>query len=686
MIPNLLIWIKKNRILVLILLVAVCLRFIGTRPSYNMFHSDEGITYDSAVSMIKNNNLDPLRYDYPALVPLVNYIFFKNIFIPIAWTGYYLSNIPQIFDGVVHFPIAKLEAQRLFQVVILGEREVNAIFWGRYVTGLISFFNVILTYFLAKKLFNRRVGLFAVLLLAVNFKAVVNSHIGLPDTYNAFFLLLSLIFSYRIMEAPTVKNYLLAGIFIGLSFSVKYQIFAIFPFLVAHLYTLFLDWKKLFSGKILLSALASIFVFVIINPYLWLHYEEALVIISYVSKKYMMGRMKLMTYPFYYSFNIDYGPIIFISVILGSIVSFFKYFKQILFLLVAVLPFIFVMVYYSKGGFYIRNFITVTPILLIIAAAFISIFTSKIIKMALGKYLLTLFCLALVFVPLKNSIINSYYYLQPWTYKEILVKSTKVLPKGSVVASHPFDPLPDNITRTDFERSVAYSLSEFREEKADYALINMDWASDDFYGWMLEIFPNSLQYWQKPISAMRNTFSGVAIEEMMDYVLIDAFKPWQAPDAAFFLIKVPYFRDVEYQNPKKIDLGQQFPVEPNFVYQVSGLISADKSVVKNKRSAFIQIDFYKKTLEGKEIRVSGSVSARYYGLGKQNLELTAVAPANAFSAKIVLEDYLNDSESYSLTGLIMRESADKYKLKENYLKLNFKQYQDLLYPYSHGNL
>ena len=296
-------FLTENKILFAILLVAACLRFVGTNPGYNKFLSDEGMSYSAAVSMIKNGNLDPLRYDYPTVVPLVNYIFFKILFVPLGWGRYYLTHLVQIFDGLVHIPIAKLEAQRILQVFIFGEREVNALFWGRYVTALFSLGNVLAVYLLAKKLFNKDIALISALLLAVNFKAVVNSHIGWPDTYNAFFLLLSLIFSYRIIENSSVKNYLLAGVFLGLSISTKYQVFAVLPLLVSHIYASWFDRKKLFSSKIILAGLSAAAVFILLNPYFWLYFEKSLDILSYVSKKYAMGRMKLITYPFYYFYH-----------------------------------------------------------------------------------------------------------------------------------------------------------------------------------------------------------------------------------------------------------------------------------------------------------------------------------------------------------------------------------------------
>ncbi|PIR72978.1 MAG: hypothetical protein COV26_00980 [Candidatus Nealsonbacteria bacterium CG10_big_fil_rev_8_21_14_0_10_36_23] len=685
-------FLTENKILFAILLVAACLRFVGTNPGYNKFLSDEGMSYSAAVSMIKNGNLDPLRYDYPTVVPLVNYIFFKILFVPLGWGRYYLTHLVQIFDGLVHIPIAKLEAQRILQVFIFGEREVNALFWGRYVTALFSLGNVLAVYLLAKKLFNKDIALISALLLAVNFKAVVNSHIGWPDTYNAFFLLLSLIFSYRIIENSSVKNYLLAGVFLGLSISTKYQVFAVLPLLVSHIYASWFDRKKLFSSKIILAGLSAAAVFILLNPYFWLYFEKSLDILSYVSKKYAMGRMKLITYPFYYFYHIDYGLPLFVSVILGLFLSLKKFGRQTLLLLAEILPFFFVMVYFSVGGFYIRNFITITPLLMVLGAVFISSLLGRLKNKPLFKYLSLLIIIGVVFTPLKNSVINSYYYTKQWTYDEILNKSRKVLPEDSLVASHPFDPLPGNVKRADFVRATSYSLAEFREEGADYALINMDWASGDFYGWMPEVFPNSLKYFQKPVDEMRDTFSGLAIEEMMSFVVASSYKPWQAPDAALFLVKIPYFKDTKFVNPNNIQLSsgdflsQEINIKSNFVYKVSGYLKSSESVKKEKRSVFLRIDFFDSSSFLGGNGAYSSVSPRYYRDGWQKVELLTLAPRNTSFARVSVQAYGGEPANYLVKNVMLEESVDSYILKDSYEKIDFGKYKDLLYPYSHGNL
>ena len=80
-------------IILVVLFVGGLFRFLGVTPGFNQFHSDEGISYSAAVSMLRNSNFDPLRYDYPALVPEVNWLTFRFIFTPLYWTKYYITNM-----------------------------------------------------------------------------------------------------------------------------------------------------------------------------------------------------------------------------------------------------------------------------------------------------------------------------------------------------------------------------------------------------------------------------------------------------------------------------------------------------------------------------------------------------------------------------------------------------------------
>lgn len=729
---------KKHFFIIIILILASTLRFIGTNPSYNQYHSDEGVTYSAAMSMIVNGDVDPLRYDYPALIPEINAIFFKTIFIPANWARYYLFH-PKI--------LTTQESKKVFQDEILGTRWVNAIFWGRYVTALFSIGSVFLLYLVAKRLFNQKVALIAAALLTVNFRAVTNAHIGLPDTYNAFFVLLSLYLNLGMIQKPTLKNYLLAGLGVGLSFTTKYQAFIVFPFLISHLYIsldkkLRLNVKKLLSYKIFASFLVIPFIFMLLNPYFFVHLPQALKAVSDVSAKYGMGNNSFRLYPFSYFFHIDYGAVESLFVIVGLLVALRKYLKSSLILLSFILPFFYVLVYYSIGGFYVRNFITTTPLLLAFAAIGVVWLVDSLLRnrksMFLSNGIMLIFLAATIYLPLKNVLIHDYYYTKPWVYDDYLAKDDKVLPENSVIATHPFHKvsLTKKFTQIDFEMDRLYSFAEFREQKADFALVNMDLAGNAFYNWMNKSIPISLMYWNKPVEKMNNTFWGLSINEMMNYIRASSFKPWQAPDAAMFLCKVPTLKDDEKSKvvkeyhfdkgtdgwtvvypddstqadyvidavvgnedkgslkyiPGSTEMGLKritspsIVVQPGKMYVIKAMVKADQEVPLNKRNGFIRLDFY---ADSNDILKSGervAVSSRYQGSGWEELIAFAPAPKDVKSLRVSFQIAEQATYHLWLDDVSILQSDDIYKDDTVYQKIPFVEYRDLLYPNSHGNL
>lgn len=708
------------------------LRFTGTNPGYNAHHSDEGVTYSAAASMIKNGNLDPLRYDYPGFVPLVNYVFFKVFFIPLWWGKFLIEHVGQILDGTLHFPIAPLEAKRIFQVNILGEREIHALFWGRYVTALFSLGNVLLTYLLAKKLFNKRVALIAAFLLAFNFKHVVNSHIGLPDIYNAFFLLLAALFSYRLWEDPNKKNYLLAGILAGLSFSVKYQFFGVIPLVTTHILISLenkrIDFKKLFNPYAIMAGLLIPFIFILLNPYHFLYLEKTIAIVKGVSQKYGMGTNRLNLFPLSFLYHHDLGPIQFILSGLGLI--FFTWIKKVkaIPLLLTLGAYSFVFLYYSTGGFYIRNLITITPLLLIFSAVLISFLYEKF-----GRIAPTLLLLTAIIVPGRNAIVNSYYYTKPWGYDELRSWVAQNLPEGIKLGAHPFDGQKGNFKnakRTEFELRGNYSLAEHKEEGAEYALINLDWAGNSFYFWMGYGFNQLPIYWSKPVDMLRNTFHGVAAEELFRYQVFSTSKPWQAADSGLVLAKIPVWpetsmqemlkfnfdtglenwrevignnEDLDYFTPDQSSIkfdpngvrypgirivSTAIPVKPGHLYKVKGDLKTKDNLDRDVREGFIRVDFYNNDKDFDKVGTISSVSSRVWG-SSDWVEKTVVerAPEDSIFMTVSFGVYETTRTTIWLDNVSIQESlkpVEDITLKPPYIKRKIDL--NLLYPNSHGNL
>lgn len=652
-----------NKILILILIVAGVLRFVGINPGHDAYHADEPIVWGSALEMILNNTLDPGRYDYPSVSIYINYILFRVFFIPLSWTGFYLERIPQLMDGLVQINMAPLEAKRTFYTFIVGNRGIHAMYWGRYVTALFGLGNVLLVYLLGKNLFNKKIGLIAALLLTFNFRHVLNSHLTLPDIYNAFFLLSSLLTLTRLWKDPKKLNYLLVGIATGVFFSTKYQVFPLVTLFVVH----FLLLKKWLDIKLIIAGFASLTTILILNSFFFINLETAMYWMAEVSSKYSFNVFKLNLYPVSYLYHFDWGPTICLLFLVGIILGLRKYFQQTLFILSIVFPFLFVFFYYSTGGFYTRNFITVTPLVLLLAAVAIAILTEKLPKVFL------IFTLILaVLVPGKNAIISSFYYTKEWNYKVLSSWLWKNITPDMTVASHPFDPPTGApvFKRTEFEISGSYSMPEHLENGAQYGIINTGWAGNPFYGWMKGYV------WNKPTERLRNTFHGLAIEELLNYRIFVVSKPWQSPDNGLVVVKFPVWPKVEF---KTIDNGSK--IKGGHLYRITADLKSSRVLGERERDGFIRAKFSPGDWN--------ALSSRVWGKTDWNKKtIVTRAPDSATDLLVALQiENTASSVSYEIKNIKIEESVDKVDditLSSPYVKDEI--YPDLLYPNSHGNL
>lgn len=733
--------IKTNSILVIILILAASLRFIGLNPGFNQFHPDEGISYSSAVEMIRFK-FDPKRYDYPALVPAINYFSFNLFFIPINWVNFYITHFDDFKNGNVSFPLTKNEERKIFQENILGHREINALFWGRVVTAVLGLGGIFLTYLLGKNLFNKKVGLIAAFLLTFNFKHAQNSHIGLPDIYNSFFLLLSLLLTLYLWKKGSLKSYLLAGFGIGLFFSIKYQIFAFFPFLFVHFLNSVeknkIHFKKLIRPALFMALIVTLITFIVINPHFFINLDKAVKAITGVSQKYAMGRNQLNLYPLWYFYHIDYGFLELLVAGFGIIVALKKYLKKATILLSILVPFFYVFLYYSNGGFYVRNFITVTPLILVFAGfGTFSVynFIGRKFNYTLSLIILILMLAMMIYIPGKNAGINSYYYTKPWGYDVLKNWEEINLPEKVTIAAHPFDPIPDskNVKRTEFEIDGNYSLAEHKEVNALYALMNLDWAGNPFYFWM---GPDILKYTgklEKPLDLMRNTYHGLAAEELFRYQIFSVTKPWQASDANLILAKIPDWSQIEMRriqgfnfdgglegwvteqasidsfgfdekvgkrlkgsviyfpgkssSPNKKISSLPIKIKSGHLYKITGFLKTEQKLSSSQREGFLRIDFYNEDIDLNKVGMISSVSSRVYGIADWSEKEVAERAPEGSKYLVISFQVGNSSYKLWLDDVIVWESKESIKDVTSRLPYIKKVIDlNLLYPNSHGNL
>lgn len=739
-------WFKKNYILVLILVVASILRFIAVKPGYNQYHGDETAIWGSASQMIKLNTFDPGRYDYPATAMLINAFFYKYFFIPISWVKYYLTNINSMLDGTVKFPPTVAEAKRVFGIYIMGVREIHSLFWSRYITAAFGVGSVFLTYLLSKKLFSKKVGLLAALFLTFNYRNVMNSHITLPDIYNAFFILLALVSYWNLYKKQNTKNYLIAGLLAGLAFSVKYQYFAVIPLILVHLKIVFenkFSIKKLLDLKIIMSGFAIILVFLLTNPYFFMNLEIVIGKMQEEFKKYGMGTNTLNLFPISYLYHIDYGPIQLVLVILGLICGLIKKTYKSIFLLSLVIPSYYMFIYYSHGGFYVRNFIPTTPILLIFASLAVWQIID-LIKNRFGQKISMFFLIFIatgaLYIPARNSILSSYGYTLPWGYEALLPWIKENLPKDVIVGVHPFDRSNLEIKNktTDFAPNDAYSLAEHIENGDSYVVVNLNWASLPFYFWMNYDFDEVKLLWNKPVEMMKNTFFGLAAQELFRYQVHTTGKPWQSPDAHFVIVKVPVWPKVDFKEIVKYSFdennenwnvygnynagkderygydfsmghfkngsltlvpgGERFPttritsqpivVKSEHLYKISAFLKTDLIMPLKEREGFIRIDFYDQYPNLEKRGVVSSVSARVYGTNNWvKKEITERAPDEAKYMTVSFQAYATAVTKIWADDFTILESINNVEDITSFLPYTKNDVdENYLFPNSHGNL
>jgi YYY domain-containing protein len=96
---------------------------------------------------------------------------------------------------------------------------------GRVLSGLFDLGTVLLLFFLARRLFDWRVGLLASFLLAFAVLNVQGSHYFTVDTFLTFFVTLTLWFTLDVAEGKGWPSYLALGASMGLTLSCKVSVF-----------------------------------------------------------------------------------------------------------------------------------------------------------------------------------------------------------------------------------------------------------------------------------------------------------------------------------------------------------------------------------------------------------------------------------------------------------------------------
>ncbi|MFH1407811.1 MAG: glycosyltransferase family 39 protein [Patescibacteria group bacterium] len=246
--------IRRHKILIIILLIGLVLRFSGLEWGHPfIFQPDEDTLVRGATGIRFDPN--PHHFDWPTLQ---TYLLF---FIISVWAK---------FTDILSFINIRPFIENIFPIWF--DRPFVFYLLGRIISALAGSGSIVLSYLISKKIFNKKTALLAVFLLAISLQNIEDAHFATLDSTMTFWMLLSFYFSQKIYEKGFLRYYVLAGFVSGLAASTKYNGASIFIALISY-HILFAIKEKgtsksiLLSKKLAISFLSAIFGFLIGTPY-----------------------------------------------------------------------------------------------------------------------------------------------------------------------------------------------------------------------------------------------------------------------------------------------------------------------------------------------------------------------------------------------------------------------------------
>lgn len=550
---------KTSVVFVFIIVIAATLRFSGLQPGYPPYHSDETVSYQGAYGMLTRRNLQPEKYGYPALIPEMNAAIILLTALPISFALDWLSGT---VTTVLSYP---------HSIDIL-----NYLHWSRIITAIFGIGVVMLSYFVSNQYLRKvSIGLVASFLVATNYRQVLNSHFGLPDIYNAFFYLLALYVIGGVSSKSPFKYYLLIGIVLGLSVSTKFQVFAIPPFVIMHAirnynlkrsflsngYSLILD-KRFISAMLIVP-----FILVFTNTHYIFHDWAKFVHYQTVqAHKYKVGLYEFSYYGLYYLINYSLGVGVTVFLALGSILMAWRERVSFTVFMSCIVPFFFVLFYYTGGGFYVRNQVSIIPVLEILVAYGIVTGVEIVGKrLKLTSLVQIIIVSAIVFLISISHIVNSLavvkHYSEPTGLYRAEAWMRENIKPGTRVGIHSGDIYPHDIGIVPVDTSLdqLFSLAEMREKQIEYAYLNLEWRRYDTYWWMSHD-EEKYQFFRKPLPLLERTYQSASTNELVSYTVASFIKAWQAPDINMVMVKIP---------PKPLIGKDEILAEYNFDFRES---------------------------------------------------------------------------------------------------------------------
>ena len=225
----------------------------------NHFRPDEDMVVLPSLGMV-GGNLDPHDYTYPTLYKYILVLVYRVcMMLGVGAQGYesawQYAAYGFFVDGSFFFIVARGVSAVFGVLTILALYRVGELAYGRWVGGVCAWF------------------------LSVSVLHVRDSHFGVTDISSVALLMFGLVYCVHIAQRGALKDYVWAGVFVGLAASAKYgAVLGLVPLGVAHLcrrpegVPLLSQW--IWQRKVWFAGVVCVLAFVVTSPYLLLKLDD----------------------------------------------------------------------------------------------------------------------------------------------------------------------------------------------------------------------------------------------------------------------------------------------------------------------------------------------------------------------------------------------------------------------------
>lgn len=194
---------KENFLLILIFIIGLFLRIyaINWQLPY-LYQTEEYKTVNYALKMAATKSLNPKFFEYPSLYLYFMLFVYGILFLIGKLLGFYAS--------AEDFALKFLQDPTVLYII------------GRIFSAIFGTLIIVFTYILGKMLYNKRIGLFAALIISILPIWVVYSHYIKPEMFSNILVIVYTILLYKYYLTQNTKFFYISCGILGLATSTKY--------------------------------------------------------------------------------------------------------------------------------------------------------------------------------------------------------------------------------------------------------------------------------------------------------------------------------------------------------------------------------------------------------------------------------------------------------------------------------